>query len=348
MEGRSMVNRRICGAAFLTLWVACVASARGASDELVKAANKEAVLLLYGGATLQHMTLLVENFNRSYPGIKVNYLRKSGSSLFELIVRELRAKTYNADAYVPLTIDQAIYLAERKLLTRHASAERAAFPEQSKDRDGYWTTLYQTGHVYAYNTRQVSAKEVPHSYDDLLQPRWKGKIMMDEEEDLWYASVLEILGKEKGQNFMRALAQQQPVFQGSKTLMMQLLCAGEVALAFPVNFNQANDAKKRGCPSDFVVFEPQTQRPPFVIAMAQNAPHPAAAKLLIDFLLAKEPQRFMQENIFRQSARLDVEASGDLVRLKGRRSWKSDWNAIFKERNGYRDAYMKTFNLNAR
>jgi iron(III) transport system substrate-binding protein len=343
-----MVNRRICGAAFLTLWVACVASARGASDELVKAANKEAVLLLYGGATLQHMTLLVENFNRSYPGIKVNYLRKSGSSLFELIVRELRAKTYNADAYVPLTIDQAIYLAERKLLTRHASAERAAFPEQSKDRDGYWTTLYQTGHVYAYNTRQVSAKEVPHSYDDLLQPRWKGKIMMDEEEDLWYASVLEILGKEKGQNFMRALAQQQPVFQGSKTLMMQLLCAGEVALAFPVNFNQANDAKKRGCPSDFVVFEPQTQRPPFVIAMAQNAPHPAAAKLLIDFLLAKEPQRFMQENIFRQSARLDVEASGDLVRLKGRRSWKSDWNAIFKERNGYREAYMKTFNLNAR
>lgn len=343
-----MVNRRICGAAFLTLWVACVASARGASDELVKAANKEAVLLLYGGATLQHMTLLIENFNRTYPGIKVNYLRKSGSSLFELIVRELRAKTYNADAYVPLTIDQAIYLAERKLLTRHASAERAAFPEQSKDRDGYWTTLYQTGHVYAYNTRQVSAKEVPHSYDDLLQPRWKGKIMMDEEEDLWYASVLEILGKEKGQNFMRALAQQQPVFQGSKTLMMQLLCAGEVALAFPVNFNQANDAKKRGCPSDFVVFEPQTQRPPFVIAMAQNAPHPAAAKLLIDFLLAKEPQRFMQENIFRQSARLDVEASGDLVRLKGRRSWKSDWNAIFKERNGYREAYMKTFNLNAR
>jgi iron(III) transport system substrate-binding protein len=172
--------------------------------------------------------------------------------------------------------------------------------------------------------------------------------MMDEEEDLWYASVLEILGKEKGLRFMRGLAQQQPMFQGSKTLMMQLLCAGEVALAFPVNFNQANDAKKRGCPSEFVVFEPQTQRPPFVIAMAQNAPHPAAAKLFIDFLLAKEPQRFMQENIFRQSARLDVEPSGDLAKLKGVRAWRSDWNAIFKERNSYRDAFMKTFNLSAR
>ena len=147
------------------------------------------------------------------------------------------------------------------------------------------------------------------------------------------------------QSFMRGMAQQQPVFQGSKTLMMQLLCAGEVALAFPVNFNQANDAKKRGCPSDWVVIEPQTQRPPFVIAMAQNAPHPAAAKLFIDFLLAKEPQRFMQENIFRQSPRLDVEPSGDLAKLKGVRVWKSDWNAIFKERAAYTDAFKKVFKI---
>jgi iron(III) transport system substrate-binding protein len=194
----------------------------------------------------------------------------------------------------------------------------------------------------------VSSKEAPRGYDDLLQSKWKGKIMMDEDEELWYASVLEILGKEKGLKFMHALAQQQPMFQGSKTLMMQLLCAGEVALAFPVNFNQANDAKKRGCPSDFAVFEPQTQRPPFVIAMAQNPPHPAAAKLFIDFLLAREPQTFMQENIFRQSARLDVEPSGDLAKLKGVRTWRSDWNAIFKERSSHRDAFAKTFNLSAK
>jgi iron(III) transport system substrate-binding protein len=332
----------------LPAWLACATAARAASDELVKAANKDATLLIYGGATLQHMTLLIENFNRTHPAIKINYLRKSGSSLFELIVRELRAKTYNADAYVPLTVDQALFLAERKWLTRYPSPERSGFPEHAKDRDGYWTTLYQTGHVYAYNTRQVNPKEAPRGYDDLLQPRWKGKIMIDEEEDLWYASVLEILGKEKGIRFMRALAQQQPVFQGSKTLMMQLLCAGEVALAFPVNFNQANDAKRRGCPSDFSVFEPQTQRPPFVIAMAQNAPHPSAAKLFIDFLLAREPQRFMQENIFRQSARLDVEPAGDLAKLKGVRTSRSDWNAIFKDRSSHREAFARTFNLSAK
>jgi iron(III) transport system substrate-binding protein len=338
-------KRFVAGFFIAALLVTSSSSARGAADDLAKAANKEASLLLYGGATLQHMTLLIQNFNRVHPGIKVEYLRKSSASLFELIVRELRAKTYNADAYVPITIDQAMYLAERKLLTRHLSPERAAIPEPLKDRDGYWTTLYQTGHVFAYNTRLVNTAEAPRSYDDLLHPRWKGKIMMDEGEEFWYASVLEILGKEKGENFMRRLAEQQPVFQGSKTLMMQLLCAGEVALAFPVNFNQANDAKNRRCPSDWVVIEPQTQRPPFVIAMAQNAPHPAAARLFIDYLLSKEPQKFMQENIFRQSARMDVEPSGDLVKLKGVRVWQSDWNAIFKNRAGYTEAFKKTFKL---
>jgi len=238
-----------------------------------------------------------------------------------------------------------MYLAERKLLSLHPSPERSFIPDGLKDKEGYWTTLYQTGHVYAYNTRLVDPKDVPRSYEDFLQPKWSGKIMIDQEDDLWHASVLEIMGRERGLRFMGGLAQQKPHFQVSKTLMMQLLCAGEVALAFPVNFNQANEAMKIGCPSNWVVIEPQTQRPPFVIAMAQNAPHPTAAKLFIDFMLSKEPQKFMQENIFRQSARLDVEPSGDLVKLKGVRVWKSNWDAIFKNRDANRDSFKKTLNL---
>ena len=343
-----MVLRKRCVACFfIAIIVSLVFNsvAKGSSEDLVKAAHKEGSLVLYGLGTLQHITKLIENFNRTYPAIKVNYLRKSGTTIFELIIRELRAKRYTADVYGPIWIDQAISLAERKLLSRYASPERASIPEQLKDREGYWTTLYQTGHVYAYNTRLVDPKDVPRSYEDFLQPKWRGKIMMDQEEEVWFASVLEIMGKEKGLSFMQALAQQKPQFQRSKTLMMQLLCAGEVALAFPVNFNHADDAMKKGCPSNFVIIEPQTQRPPFVIAMAQNAPHSSAAKVFIDFMLSKEPQKFMQENIFRKSSRADVEPSGDLLKLKGVRVWKSDWDAIFKNSDANRDSYRKIFNL---
>jgi hypothetical protein len=81
-------KKYLAGFFAIVLSVMFAPRARSASDDLVRAANKEASLLLYGGATLQHMTLLIGNFNRVHPGIKVNYLRKSGSSLFELIVRE--------------------------------------------------------------------------------------------------------------------------------------------------------------------------------------------------------------------------------------------------------------------
>ncbi len=320
-------------------------AASGASEDLIRAANKEGSLILYGGGALPDITKLVANFNQTYPGIKVDYLRKSATSLFELIIRELRSKTYKADVYAPLHVDQAIYLTERKLLSRYLSPERTSIPEQLKDRDGYWTTLYRAGHVYAYNTRLVDPGDVPHSYQDFLSPKWKGKILMDDGEELWYASVLQIMGKEKGTIFMQALARQNPQFQGSKTLMMQLLCAGEVALAFPVNFNQANEAIKKGCPTAWVVIEPQTQQPPFTIVMAPNAPHPSAAKVFIDLMLSKDGQKFMQENIFRQSSRVDVEPSGDLAKLKGVRVWKSDWNTVLKNHDQYREAYKQNFGL---
>ncbi|MGH7844698.1 MAG: ABC transporter substrate-binding protein [Candidatus Binatia bacterium] len=343
-----MMLGKECVAGFFAAAVFLLASGSGlwaASESHIQAANKEGTVLVYGGTTLEHMTTLIGNFNRTYPAIEVKYLRKSRKALFELILRELRAKTYNADVYMPIEISEALHLADRKLLARYASPERNFIPEKLKDKQGYWTTLYQTGHVYAYNTQLVAPKDIPRSYDDLLDPKWRGRIIMHNEEEFWYASVLEILGKEKGTSLMRGLAQQKPQFQGSKTLMMQLLCAGEVALAIPVNFNQANDAVKKGCPSDWVVIEPQTQRPPFVVAMAPNAPHPAAAKLFIDFMLSKEPQKFMQENIFRQSGRSDVEPSGDLVKLKGVRTWESDWDLIFKNAAGHRDNYRKIFNL---
>jgi iron(III) transport system substrate-binding protein len=343
-----MMLSKECVVGFFVAALSLLPSGSGlwaASESQLQAANKEGTVSVYGGATLEHMTTLIKNFNRTYPAIEVKYLRKTRTALFELILRELRAKTYNADVYMPIEISEALYLEQRKLLAPYASPERNFVPEKLKDKQGYWTTLYQTGHVFAYNTKLVAPKEIPRTYEDFMHPRWKGKIIMHTDEEFWYASVLEILGKEKGTSLMRGLAQQEPQFQGSKTLMMQLLCAGEVALAVPVNFNQAHDAVKKGCPSDWVVIEPQTQRPPFVIAMAPNAPHPAAAKLFIDFLLSKEPQKFMQENIFRQSGRSDVEPSGDLVKLKGVPTWKSDWDMIFKNAARYRDSYRKIFNL---
>ena len=193
-----MIRVRECVACFFVAVVLLLVSGSelwAASASQIAAANKEGTVLVYGGATLEHMTTLIKNFNQAYPAIDVKYLRKTRTALFELILRELRAKTYNADVYMPIEISEALYLDERKLLAPYASPERNSIPEKLKDKQGYWTTLYQTGHAYAYNTRLVAPKDVPRSYDDLTNPKWRGRIIMHNEEEFWYASVLEILGK---------------------------------------------------------------------------------------------------------------------------------------------------------
>ena len=98
-----MTLRKYTAALFLPVFFLLIARslASGAAQDLIEAANKEGGLVLYGGGALPDITKLVANFNRTYPCIKVDYLRKSATSLFGLIIGELRTKTYKAGLRPP-------------------------------------------------------------------------------------------------------------------------------------------------------------------------------------------------------------------------------------------------------
>ena len=80
-----------------------------------------------------------------------------------------------------------------------AKPERRAFLDDFKDKEGYWTSVYHNASIIAYNTNLLKPADLPKSYDDLLDPKWKGKMLMDNRETEWYASMLQVLGREKGQ-----------------------------------------------------------------------------------------------------------------------------------------------------
>src|SRR5947208_1425769 len=83
----------------------------------------------------------------------------------------------------------------------------------AKAKEGYWVSAYHNASVVSYNTNLVKPQELPKSYDDLLDPKWKGKMLMDSRETEWYASMLQILGREKGLRLMRGLAKQDLSFR---------------------------------------------------------------------------------------------------------------------------------------
>jgi iron(III) transport system substrate-binding protein len=315
------------------------------SEALLKPANNEGRLVIYGTTQLEHMDAMIQGFNRKYPAVKAQYLRQGRTAAYERILREQHAGVFNADIYGGVAGIQGWLLAQKGLLARYISPERKAVADDLKDKEGYWTALYTQSYVVGYNTREVSPKDAPRIYDDLLLPRWTGKAGMDEEDFEWYAAIIEVMGKEKGTAFMRRLAQQKLSFGKSSTFRIQLLCAGEYALDIGMHFSTAEGARKKGCPVNWVVPEPGYKRPPIVIAIAKNAPHDAAARLFIDYTLSRDGQKLIQDVALRENVRIDMEPTGDLLKLKGIRYMKTNWDSIFGNLETHYKAFRENFGL---
>lgn len=319
------------------------ASANGASDELIKAAAKEGSLMIYGTTQVDHMHGIMRQFSEKYPAIKAAYHRQGTTAVYERIIREVRAGVFNADVYGGIGGLQAWLLAQKGLLAQYSSAERAAISDNLKDKEGYWTAAYTVSFVTAFNSRQFPRSEAPRSYDDFLLPKWKGKMWLNEDDIEWYATMFEMMGKDKATPFMTRLAHQDLRFGREPSLAIELLCAGEFSMIVGVHFHHAERVRQKGCPVEWVVVEPGYNRPPIAISMAKNAPHPAAAKLFIDFVLSKDGQKVIQEIALRYPVRKDVELSGQLLKLKGIRFWDSNWDAIFRNIDGHQKAFRATF-----
>ena len=196
-------------------------------------------------------------------------------------------------------------LKKARLLQPYRSPEHAAYLDPFKDSEGYWASVNNNYYVVGYNSRLVSAKDAPTDWQDLLNPKWKGKIGMDQEEYEWFGATLDVWGRERALKYHRALAQQEVQWRKGHTLISQLIAAGE----FPVGIVYAHrieSMKKAGAPVEWA----KTSNPIFVAlsptGLAAKAPHPNAGKLLLDFMLSYESQQQLR-SANRLSGRADIE-----------------------------------------
>src|SRR5262250_685179 len=197
-------------------------------------------------------------------------------------------------------------LLKRGLIGRYESPERRYYESGFKDKDGYWTAYYVNLIVTAYNTRQVSAHDAAKDYADLLDPKWRGKLVMEDEEIEWFSTMMSFWGDEKGTAYMKRLAAQNFNFRHGHTLMTQLVAAGEYPGAVFVYGPQTQSVRAAGAPIDWNALNP-TVSSMNLLGVAARAPHPAAAQLYIDHMLSEEIQRdFLAGKFFKVSARNGV------------------------------------------
>jgi iron(III) transport system substrate-binding protein len=273
-------------------------------DRLVDGAKKEGRLVLYTGMETEEAGQFTKEFSKKYPFIKTDVFRSSGEKVQARFIVEHRANTHLADIF-QTSIVQVYQLKNAGMLARYVSEEAGALGEGFKDPQGHWSAFYQIPYVIGYNTRLVAAKDAPADYQDLLHPKWKGQISLETEEYQWFYHVVQLMGRDKGLDFMRKFAAQNPQMRKGHTLLAQLVAAGESAIATVVYSNRVERMKASGAPIDWVRFKGPTITAINAISIPDKAPHPNTARLFVDFALSREGQGLLRGQR-RVPARADV------------------------------------------
>ena len=274
-------------------------------EAIIEAAKKERKLQIYALLVVADHMQIIQRFKEKYPFIDVALYRITSERLYTRIETEARANTHLADV-IGISGFQMYQLVKRGLMAKYESPERRYFEPGFKDKDGYWTAYYVNPIVTAYNTRQVSAHDAAKDYADLLDPKWKGKLVMEDEEIEWFSTMMSFWGDEKGTAYMRRLAAQNFNFRHGHTLMSQLVAAGEYPGAVFVYGPQTQFIRSTGAPIDWNALNP-TVAGVNLMGVAAHAPHPNAAQLYVDHMLSEEIQRdFLAAKFFKVSARKGV------------------------------------------
>ncbi len=295
----------LAGAAFLSAparaaSAADIATYRSADrDALILAGTRREGKVVFYSGMIENQALrpIADAFKKKYPFVAIDYWRGDSRALMLKALTERRAGRIIGDIYESTGGAEA--LARAGAVQPFYSPSAAAFPKIYSDPNGMWIASRLDYFGMAYNTRQVSAAEVPKTYDALLDPKWKGAIAWRADSEvgapLFIASVLRIMGKEKGEAYLKKLATQRVVnYAGSARALVDRVGEGEYKLALFIYAHHPLISKAKGAPLDTQMLEPVPSAVS-TIQLAKNPAHPYAAMLFIDFMLSKEGQEVLRD-----------------------------------------------------
>jgi iron(III) transport system substrate-binding protein len=267
---------------------------QGADREarLLAGAKREKDVVVYSTMTVADGKVFAEVFEKKY-GVRLVHWRTSSEKIVTRAVAEARGRRYEADVFESSAIHLEALHREQLLEDFHTPAFAelvpAAFPRGHRqyvaDRFAFF--------VVGYNTKLVKREELPSGYEELLHPRWAGRIAIEATDVQWFAAVAKSMGEEKGLAYFRQLAAQKPEIRASHILTAQLVASGEVPLFLTAYNNNMETLKRKGAPVDWKPLQPAFGQAS-AIGVAKHAPHPHAALLFAEFVLSREGQELLK------------------------------------------------------
>ncbi len=254
----------------------------------MEGAKKEGELTIYGSMTADDMLPVIDAFTKKY-GIKVKSWRSGSENILQRVVSEERAGRFEVDI-VENNAPEMEALHREKLLQQVKSPYLADLMPQAIPAHKEWVGTTIDIFVQAYNTEKVKKEELPKTYQDLLDPKWKGRLGIEAEDQHWLATVIQELGQEKGTKLFKTIVETNGMsVRKGHTLLAQLVASGEVPLALTTYSNKPVQFKQKGEPIDWFLIPPTVAQ--FrTIGLLKNALHPYAAMLFYDFMLSDAQQ----------------------------------------------------------
>ena len=264
---------------------------------LIEGAKKEGKVSWYTTLIVDQVVRpLKEAFEREYPFIQVEFFRGNSEHVVQRVLAEYQAKRYNVDivdgSSSPTMLRRAGYM------QRFFSPNVADYPPELKDAQGFWGVANLYFFALGYNTRMVKPSEVPKSYEDLLNPRWKGQMLWSTGRGagapLFIGNIFQSMGSEAGKAYLQKLkAQNVAKTTASARQVVDLVIAGEYPIGLQIFAHHPYISKLAGAPTDWQPLEPVAATI-HTIGVTKYAAHPHATMLLIDFVLSKRGQKVIQ------------------------------------------------------
>ena len=310
----------------------------------VDAARKEGKVVWYTSLVLPSAEKVAKLFEAKYAGIKVEVHRTGSQRILQRVMQELGANIRNVDVVHTSDAGHYVLLKGKKLLMPYTPAGVDAFPAGFKDKDGYYYGLRATVTTIAYNTKAVTAADSPKTWKDLLDPKWKGKLVTAHPG---YSGVIAThvlaLVHLHGWDYFKELAKNQVMIVQSANDPSTKVAAGERAVAANGGEYSFYQVKKQGNPLE--INYPKEGVPLVVspTAITAFAPHPNAAKLFTDFTFTRECQQVMAESEGLYTGHPQVTYPSDKPKLTDLKLLHSDPEELEKRDDEIKKRFVEFF-----
>jgi iron(III) transport system substrate-binding protein len=270
--------------------------ASAVTPELITAAKAEGKVAQYSSNDLTLATNLGKAFEQKYPGITVQLERSGAERNYQRISQEYASNIHATDVITSSDLSYLISWKQSGMIVPYVPEETLSWPADARDPDGFYTKEIFSLMIPGYNTKLVKPEDAPKSWTDLLDPKWRGK--MAKAHPGYSGNIMTgtyTLSRVLGWEYFEKLGKQQVMQVQSATDPPYRVAQGERAVMADGSENAVFRIRKKGGPVEIIYPTEGSPVVPVGLAVMAAAPHPNAARLLVQFIVSAEGQQILAD-----------------------------------------------------